>query len=371
MFKISNQTIPPKVLNLLMSNPVLIAGLSIRQLDGTQLHQFHKEVITLHSEKCLELVKRCASSQSLPMFNFFGLMRTYMYTGNLEIPRTDLLAFNEAITRIRLDTLMQDIATNITFESVNEVIQFLQQAIKFENLYMCLMSFDKFVQMFDSVSIDEISELITDLSLDLMEKILQAESVHKNGDSEVKLALIVGKWLSTHSSATETKLKSYVKFDQIKFSDLVSQIRPLGLLTDSEYIGLLEKSGLAELKTPYEKFFVCNAHHPIPDGFRAITDEEFHTDKFKKSFMGQPGPSFESIKPNSHVFYLLTASQKTIRIRKSNNQSGQGHPIKIKQISSSDSIKYVLDESSTDGDEIFLVKDYTMHSRDGYLCVKV
>jgi len=371
MFTLNNPAIPEKVCAHLMNGKSIIYRIIIGKYGTDNNHFIHEKIIELHSKNFYAMLAESGRTRTHFLnaddFDKFALIRNYMYMGKLEIPRNQLVAFNDFVTFLQLDTLMADIAANIVFESTDELLLVLKKAIRTENSFMVDTSFGKLIETFKTIPIEKVLDLVPIFSFVMIEKLLKTEGIHLDSATEVNLAFVLSKFLSIDPFAFG--LTCEIKFDLINIHDLVTKIKPLNLLKDAEYIYLLEAKGLALFMPPkslpltpiYDKLYVCNLRGPLPDVYRIITDEEFTTDKFKNFFIGYLNKPFETIGFVTKNRYLLTASNKNIGCN--------GDLMRLNE-STNKNMSFTIGcaKSYTDASQLYLRVSMNAHS-DAYLCV--
>ena len=286
----------------------------------------------MHSTKCLQLLANKPDKSRYVLnsddFTRFNSVRKYLYMGDLSIPRESLVTFIDFVASLHLDTLMEDMAANIKNDpenfNIDELIQILCRAIKTQNVCMTNASFERFCPMINTTPVEKILEVVPHLSFELADRLMQT-ATHADSESEFKLALVLSAWEKSHGGKYNSEylqLVKHIRFDLITFSDLITKVKPLGLLSGAEYIALLEQKGqemCARLHAgkKYPKFYVCNIQSPIPDGYRAITDEELLTIEFREAFLEKVSNPFEIIGVTKKEYkFLSTASKNNLICRK-------------------------------------------------------
>jgi len=309
MFVITDSSIPTKIGAHLMDQKDIFLQPFVVSVSGHTL-MLHLGIVRLHSE---ELSKHWVGTRILytlipENFYFLCAIKKYMYTGLLEIPRDNLIAFNDVVVKLKLESLMRDIADNITFESTDELFDAFRRAVESDNTYMEQTAFNEFVRTFSKIPLEKVLSFVSVLSTDQMEFLFKRESSHGTSESELRLVSTLDKWRCDKGASLSKMLLSHIKLELISASVLITQVRPLGLLTDDAYITLLEKIGLESCKEKpsAEEIFICNVADPVPSGYRIVTKEEFNTDEFKKALANQIQSGMKctgtTITTNSYLF---------------------------------------------------------------------
>lgn len=383
MFTFSNDSIPVKITTHMMSIQCSLTQIQLNSIgDSDQVCLLHGEVAAVHSNTLRERLgtPEFTSNRIFDHENFdlLNAIKTYMYTGNLIIKRNQLIWLIDAAYYLGLHLLLEDIATNITFESDDEIIELLCQSLCMPTSPILTKVFDKFIKCFNTMCIQKILNIIHNLKFDMMKQLAASTDVHHNADSEVKLAMCIAKWCtpkSFHEFPMDEVLIEYIKFDLISFNDLLNKIKPLNLLSSATYITLIEAKALemdlaltkvSAMQTSvniYDQFYVCNINNAIPNTHRVITVEEFNTDAFKQNFLNLRKKSLKNIGfVNSKCRFLIVNSHLNIIY---NNRA-----IIIDMISDNE---YKLNTND------FLLKDIfnlqvdtrAICDLDAYLCVKI
>jgi len=375
MFQIQNPTIPVEVGRFFMKNSANPGRLfKILDYGSDDYYLLHNNIIKLYSINFFTHMKNFFSTELdafIPdNFDFFGLIRTYMYTGLLEIPRDELIKFNQFVETLHLDILMQDIATHIEFESVDELIKFLESTNAGKNFFMAKKCTKKFIEMFNDIPLEKAFLALSYFNRTTIERLFMSAHVHFGMASELKLAKTFKEWITlmeedqdeTEHDPNDWMPLEHVKFESFDLNTLIEEIRPLELLTDKEYIWFLEQKAKDSVKKSDKKFYVCNAKEIIPAGFRAVTNTEFEAKEFREHFVAGIGNPVEFIS-GVKCTYLLTASNWLIRYE-TDNCSG------CFWINSNATLTY-SGSAGLDIDKIILkCPTACITSGEGYLCVK-
>jgi hypothetical protein len=309
VLKICDPTIQPQVCAFFMS----CSNKSSLPITSFGPFTAHEDLVKLHSEICVDILTDDFSRAMLSGYNSrdFELIRQYMYTGQIDIPKEDALQTNDLATTLRIESLMKIIAAEIKFDVYpDDMFVALKNSSHFNNPYMKAAVLKKLCESFDTIDFDLLFKNIHLLQPDMMAQVLQCEKAHTNAKSELILAQLLSKW--NNAIYVCPALKSHIKFELINPYDLITKVKDLQILTDAEYTALLEKM---LMKSTSVKIYICNVRNSsVPDGYRIITSEEFNTDEFKQFFLAQIKKGFKCIGDNhENNGFLVTASRGTIR----------------------------------------------------------
>jgi len=326
IFSVAHADIPSKVIDILKNyDPKNI----ITNCFGGILYSIRMFCIVINNNRDAHLPKDLVQmhSSKLPQMCFpgsrveiecddvhFDILLSYMYSGSLDIPRDQLIGFNNTVVDFGFDRLRREIAERIVFESDDELLSVFATAVEVKNAEMIETCTKAFIKSFQSIPTDKIVEFAPKVTFEIMKRVLSAEEVH-NG-SELKIFLMFDEWVGGGSTDEEMNyLKEFIRFESISSFDLINTVRKTRILNDLEYMSIMEKKLLQGNTTMY----VCNVNDPIPVGYRIVTDEEFATKKIRQEFIRHLFSGFESIgdltadkKINK---YLLTASGKTVNLK--------------------------------------------------------
>jgi len=347
-------------------------------VNGIVTYLLHSDIVSLHSEKFYLTIRPENKWTRIPYElqttnpEIFSQVKRFVYVGELEIPRDQLAELNDIVTMLHIVTLQKDIAANITFESTTELLDFYKKAIKTDNQHMRMTCVSQFVKSFGTISIEKLLQFVQNLPYTNLKEIMQDKSIHTGSDSEINLAMMLAKWceyfnLNSQTCLAVSELKGLIQFELITPSDLLGQIRPLGLLTNAEYVPLLEKIIVQQCQSKdrsnsdFIQFYLCNITEAIPNGYRVVTDEEFLTEKFRIHFFEQAKQGIKSLSQSNNLF-AVTNSGKTIVCVESG--------VLVLSINNRCSYSIKLFENSKSCPNIYL-QMYQYSASDGYLCVKI
>ena len=319
MFVFTDASISMKVSTMLLNNPHLIQLLCVWKSGHT--FSWHAGIPEVHSESFGKILASNVLSDLLPEYvNELVAIKKYMYTGQLEVPMGSILDLNDVVTELKFDQLMRAIASNITFDSTDEMFDAFKRVIISENIHLREACFEKFILSFNEIPTEKILGCVEKLSHDQVLKIFQTETLHIGSDSEVKLAVILNAWKLSHPYDIQSDLKALVRFDCINPSDLITTVKSLKLLSGTEYTDLLENivsKNLKSLRTfDKKKIFVCNTAESVSSEYRRVTEEEVLTENFQQIFFAQAELGFESL-GEKNVDFINVTDKRAITYRNS------------------------------------------------------
>ena len=373
VFQLHHPDIPTKALAILKDcdeivnhehipcYPIQIFGVCL----NNKSYALPRQLVKIHSEKLHALLTTgCGITGDEECFD---LLVSYMYDGLLEIPRNQLVEFNDSVAKMGFDRLVEEIAEKIVFESNDELLIVFEKAIDSDNTTMIETCVKVFVKEFQSIPLDQMTKLVPKFLLSNMDRILGSAEIH-NGP-ELKVFHLLNKWIQTRTGAIDlSRLKKHIRFESIESADLIFIVKPSGVLTDAEYMEIIEKK-LIRSDTEL-KIYVCHVANPIPQGYRIVTDEEFATDKFQQELKWNYFFGFEIIgesapEPKITIGYLVTSSRKTVKI----NYMTEGKKwARVDFLRKINSINYAI---QPDSEIQFCSVKGSDCRNDGYMCVKI
>jgi len=296
----------------------------------------------------------------------FDLILNYIYTGVLEIPLDQLIEFNDCVAELGIELLMQEIADKITFGSGKEMLDTFDKAINLNNTFMIETCTKKFIEscscqeIYQTIPIEKISNLIIKFTPEILDRVL-AGIKGTYPDSNLDAFIMLDAWSKSVSKTNLDNLKKHIRFDLLKPKDLIQIVKPSGILTDQEYMAIME----AKLMNSQicRQIYLCNVRNAIPEGYRIVTDEEFSTNEFHQELMWNYMNGFECI--DDLVIdnkYLVTASRKTVMI---NGKKCDGNIILGQFKKDSLSVKLPSKEIPLSS------HDAAQSHEDAYMCVKI
>ena len=347
--------------NRIPCNPIEVFGVSVND----KSHFLPRQLVKIHSEKLHALLTTgCGITGDEKCFD---LLVSYMYDGLLEIPRNQLVEFNDSVAKMGFDRLVEEIAEKIIFESNDELLVVFEKAIDSSNLRMIETCVKAFVKEFQSIPLDRMKKLVPKLLPHVMDRILGSVEIH-NGP-ELKVFHLLNEWIQTLTGAVDLSgLKKHIRFESIESADLIFIVKPLGILTDAEYMKIMEKKLMGS--NAHTSICVCHVNNPIPQGYRVVTDEEFATDKFQQEIKWNYFFGFEIIgepssEPKHTIVYLVTSSHKTVKINYMTEGKLWARVSSLRKINSSN---YVVPSDSRIQFNFF---EATHDAGDAFMCVKI
>ena len=314
LFKKFDPSVDTKVSGLYLFRMVdiIINKEKVFHLPKDTVHTFFKKVCVVLATPYLRAEVNCDAVH-------FNLIMDYIYTGSLEIPTGQLIEFNESVTKLGVESLMQEIAGRIEFGSMNEMIDAFDNAIALGNTFMTETCVKKFIESaretFLTVDTKKIYDLIQKFPLEMLNRVLAG--IKPYSICALDAFQMLNQWakINLPMDSELAKLKKHIRFDSIKPTDLVTIVKPACLITDQEYMAIMEAK-LMDMKL-HKQIYLCNVRSPIPEGYRMVTDEEALTKEFQKNFIWNYVNGFEFISDSiSKNGFILTSSGKTVEISK-------------------------------------------------------